>query len=190
MKLHERFPQRNPEKSENRHPFRLESPEKDADFCALFFHRAILQQPLTNEVFLFSGCCRSAALRIARDITDDTWCIIVFLEVEAHTLDGDRKAFAVIGELLVGDDICVVGILTGKQVRVLPLGLDLAENIVVILLVRVVKRIGLIGRGLINRKNLLINSFVGYICPTNRSWRGRGVVGTANQKTQQPDQKA
>lgn len=25
-----------PEKSENRHPFRLESPEKDADFCIIF----------------------------------------------------------------------------------------------------------------------------------------------------------
>ena len=73
-------------------------------------------------------------------------------------LDGDRKAFAVIGEFLVGDYIRVVGILTGKQVRSLPLGLDLAENIVVIVLVRVVKRIGPI-----DRKNLLINSFVGCI---------------------------
>ena len=85
------------------------------------------------------------------------------------TLDGDRKAFAVIGERLIGDDICLVGVLTGKQVRVLPLGLDLAENIAVIVLVRVVKRMGLIGRGLIDRKNLFINSFARYICPANRS---------------------
>ena len=110
-------------------------------------------------------CFRSPALRITRDITDDTWYITVFLEVEAHTLDGDRKSFAVIGELLVGDYVRVVGILTGKQVRSLSLGLDLAENIVVIVLVRVVKHTGLIGRGLIDRKNLLKICIARCICP-------------------------
>lgn len=126
----------------------------------------------------------SAALGIAAGVPDDIGDIIDFLKYAPLVLDGNRKAVAVIGELLVGEDGRVVGVLAGEQVNALPLGLDLAENKAVILLVRVVKRIGLI-----HGKLLLPYYVAGGIGPANGFRRGRDAVGTAGQKKEQAYQK-
>lgn len=119
----------------------------------------------------------SSALGIAAGVRKDDRHLVDFLEYVFLTLDGDGKALTVIGDRLVGEDSPVVGVLAGEQVGSLPLGLELAENEVVICLVCVVKRIGLI-----HGKLLLPHYVAGGIGPANGFRRGRDAVGTAGQK--------